>query len=77
MILIDITDQNIMVRQPLLATELFKVEVELQQYHTELSHEGDEITISFLLAPLHKGQEQVENNAVEVDCQILDPVFVV
>ena len=76
LILIDITDQNIWVRQPLLATELFKVEVELQQYHTELSYEGDEITISFLLAPLHQGQEQVENNAVEVDCQILDPVFV-
>ena len=59
------TDQNIWVRQPLLAAELFE-EVEPQQYHTEFNHEGDEITASFLLAPPHKGQEQVENNTVEV-----------
>ena len=67
MILINITDQNIWVMQPLLATELFKVEVEPQQYHTEFNHEGDDITIPFLLAPPHEGQEQVENNAVEVE----------
>ena len=34
-ILINITDQNIWVRQPLLATELFEVEVEPQQYYSE------------------------------------------
>ena len=67
MILINITVQNIWVMQPFLATELFKVEVEPQQYHTEFNHEGDEITISFLLAPPHEGQEQVENNAVKVE----------
>ena len=40
MILINITDQNIWVVQPFLATELFKVEVEPQQYHKEFNHEG-------------------------------------
>ena len=67
MILINITDQNIWVMQPLLATELFKVEVESQQYHTEFNHEGDDITISLLLAPPHEGQEKVENNAVGME----------
>ena len=65
--LINTTEQNIWVRQPLLATELFEVEVEPQQYHTEFNHEGDEITFSFLPVPPHEGQEQVENNAVEVE----------
>ena len=67
MILINTSDQNIWVRQPLLATELFEVEVEPQQYCTEFNCEGDEITVSFLPAPPHEGQEQVENNAVEVE----------
>ena len=67
MILINITNQNIPVMQPFLATEPFEVEVEPQQYHTELNHEGDDITISFLLAPPHEGQEQVENNTVKVE----------
>ena len=67
MILINTTNQNIWVRQPFLAAELFEVEVEPQQYHTDFNHEGDEITISFLLAPPHEGQEQVENNAVVVE----------
>ena len=56
-ILINTTDQNIWVKQPLLAAELFEVEVEPQQCHTEFNHEGDEITVSFLLAPPHEGQE--------------------
>ena len=43
------------------------MEVKPQQYHSEFNHEGDDITISFLLAPPHEGQEQVENNAVEVE----------
>ena len=66
-ILINTTDQNIWAWQPLLAAELFKVEVELQLYHTEINHEGVEIVISFLPAPPCEGQEQVENNAVEVE----------
>ena len=64
-ILINTTDQNIWVRQPLLATELF--EGEPQQYHTEFNHKGGEIVISFLPAPPHEDQEQVEDNAVEVE----------
>ena len=52
-ILINTTDQNISVTQPLLATELFKVELEPQWYCTEINHEGDEIVISFLPAPQH------------------------
>ena len=71
-ILINTTDQNIWVRQPLLATELFEVEVEPQQYCTEFNHKGDEIIISFMPAPPHEEQEQVENNAVEVE-QNMDP----
>ena len=71
-ILINTTDQNIWVRQPLLATELFEVEVEPQQYCTEFNHKGDEISISFQLAPPHEGQEQVENNAEEVE-ENMDP----
>ena len=58
-ILINTTDQNIWVRQTLLVAELFQAEVEPQQYHTEFNHEGNEITISFLLAHPHEGQEQV------------------
>ena len=71
-ILINTTDQNIWVRQPLLAAELLEVEVELWQYCTEFNHEGDEITVSFPLAPPHQEQEQVENNAVEVE-ENVDP----
>ena len=67
MILINTTDHNIWVRQPLLATELFEAEVEPQQYCSEFNTERDEITISFLLAPPHEGQEQVEKNTVEVE----------
>ena len=70
--LINTTDQNIWVRQPLLAAELFEVEAEPQQYHPEFNSEGDEMTISFLSAPPHEGQEQVENNTVEVE-ENLDP----
>ena len=66
-ILINTTGQNIWVRQPLLAAELFEVEVEPQQYCTEFNHEGDGITISFLLAPPQEEQKQVENNVVEVE----------
>ena len=66
-ILINTTAQNIWVRQPLMAAELFEVEVNPQQYCTKFNCEGDEITVSFLLAPPHEGQEQVENNAVEVE----------
>ena len=62
MILINTTDQNIWVRQPLLAKELFKVEVESQGYCTECNHERDEIIISFLPVLPCEGQEQVENN---------------
>ena len=67
MTLINATDQNIWVRQPLLAAELFEVEVVPQQYHTEINQEGDEMVISFLLVPPCEEQEQVENNAVEVE----------
>ena len=66
-ILINTTDQNIWVRQLLLATELYEAEVEPQQYHTDFYSEGHEITIPFLLAPPHKRQKQVENNTVEVE----------
>ena len=66
-ILINTTDQNILVMQPFLATELFQVEVEPQWYHTEFDSEGDEIVISFLLVLPHEDQEQVENNAVVVE----------
>ena len=51
----------------MLASELFELEVEPQQYCTEFNCEGDEITVSCLPAPSHEGQEQVENNAVEVE----------
>ena len=66
-ILINTTDQNIWVRQPLLATELFEVDIEPQEYHTEFNFGGDEIVISFLLAPPCEDQAQVENNGVEVE----------
>ena len=47
--------------------EIVEVEVEPQQYHTEFIHERDAIVISFLLTPPCEDQEQVENNAVEVE----------
>ena len=53
-ILINTTDQNIWVRQPLLAVDLFEVEVEPQQYHTEFNCAGDEITVSSLQPPPHE-----------------------
>ena len=56
----------------MLAAELFEVDVEPQQYHTEFNCERDEITIFLLLAPPHEGQEQVGNNTVGVE-EILDP----
>ena len=71
-ILINTTDQNIWVRQPLLAAEIFEAEAEPQQYCTEFNHKGDEVTVSFLPVPPHEGQEQVENNAVEVE-ENIDP----
>ena len=65
--LMNTTDQNIWVTQPLLAIELFEVEIEPQRYHTEFNCEGNEIVISFLLAPPCEGKEQVENYAVGVE----------
>ena len=73
MILINTTNQNIWVRHPLLAAVLYEVEVEPQQYCTEFYLEGDEITVSFLLAPLPLGHEQMENNAVEVEENLNPP----
>ena len=66
-ILINTTVQNIWVRQPLLATELFEVEVEPQWYCTEINQQGNELVISFLPAPPCEEQGQVENNAVDVE----------
>ena len=43
------------------------MEIEPQWYYTEHIHEGDEITVSFLLASPYEGQEQVENNTVKVE----------
>ena len=67
MIQINTADQNIWVREPLLAAELFEVKVKPQWYCTEFDHEGDKIIISFRLAPPCEGQEQVKNNAVKVE----------
>ena len=51
----------------MLATELFEKEVEPQWYCTMIIWEGDEMFISFLLAPSCEEQEQVENNVVKVE----------
>ena len=56
-ILIKTTDQNLWVRQPLLAAELFEAEVEPEQYCAEMDQEGDEIIISFQPVPPHERQE--------------------
>ena len=67
MILINTTYQNIWVRQPLLANELFEVEVEPQQCCTQINQDLDEMFISLLLSPTHEEHEQVEYDAVEVE----------
>ena len=67
MILINTTDQNIWIRQPLLATELFEVEMKSQQNHAEMDSEGDEIIMSYQPVPPHEKQDQVESNVVEVE----------
>ena len=63
-ILINITNQIIWVRHPLLATELFEVKVEPQRYHTKINWEGNEMVISFILVAPYEEQEQAESNAV-------------
>ena len=67
MILINTTDQDIWLRQPLLAAELFEVEGKPQQYHTKINCKWDEFVISFLTAHPGEDQEQVENNIVNVE----------
>ena len=72
LILVNTTYQNIWVRLPLLAVELFEVEVESQQYCKQINRERDEMIISFLLAPPCEEKKQVESKAVEVE-ENLDP----
>ena len=62
-ILINTTDQNIWVRQPLLATELYEAEVKSQSF-----------TVKGMKLPYHscwhlhmRDKKQVENNTVEVE----------
>ena len=64
-ILINTTYHNIWVRQPLLATELFEVEMEPQQYCTDIIIEADEMTNLFLPAPPCEEQKCVESKAVD------------
>ena len=72
-ILLNITDQNIWLRQPLLATALSEVELEPQQYCVDMSHEGDEVIMSFHPAIPHKGKEPVRSNMVEVEQNYMEP----
>ena len=43
------------------------MEVEYQWYCTGINHGGDEIVISFLLAPPCQEQEQVKDNVAEME----------
>ena len=66
MILINTTNQNIWVRQPLLAAELFEAEVH-PKHCAEKDREVDEIIISFQLLPACERQEHIKSNVVEVE----------
>ena len=67
LILVNTTDHNTRVRQPLLAPEPFEAEVQSKPYYTEMDREGDEIVISFQPVPPNKRNKQVKSNMMEVE----------
>ena len=49
-ILVNTISRNIWIRQPLLAADIYEVELHPKQYHANLNREGNDIKINFQLA---------------------------
>ena len=63
-VLMNVNLYNIWIRQPLLVADLVEVEHYPWDYQPSMSHEGDEVTVSFHPVPPPEVQEDILSSAV-------------
>ena len=66
-ILVNTTNRNIWIRQPLLAADIYEVELHPWQYHTNLNREGNDIKINFQLTIPPEIECNLQCNQVEAE----------
>ena len=66
-ILVNTTNRNIWIRQPLLAADIYEVELHPWQYHTNLNREGNDIKINFQLTIPPEIEYDLQCNQVEAE----------
>ena len=69
-ILVNTTSRNIWIRQPLLAADIYEVELHPWQYHANSNTEGIDIKINFQLAIPLEIECDLQCNQVEADGKI-------
>ena len=63
-VLMNTNSYNIWIRQPLLVADLVEAEHCLWDYQSSMSHDGDEVTVSFHPVPSPEVQEEILISAV-------------
>ena len=66
-IMVNTTSRNIWIRQPLLAADIYKVELHPWQYWANLNREGNDIKINFQLAIPSEIEHDLQSNQVEAE----------
>ena len=66
-ILVNTTNRNIWIRQPLLAANIYGKELHPRQYNANLNREGSDIKINFQLAVPPENENDLQNNQVEAE----------
>ena len=66
-ILVNTTNRNIWIRQPLLAADIYEVELHPWQYCTNLNREGNDIKINFQLTIPPEIEYDLQCNQVEAE----------
>ena len=69
-ILVNTTSRNIWIRQPLLATGIYKVELHPWQYRANLNRGGNDINIHFQLIIPPEIDHDLQSNQVEAEVKI-------
>ena len=63
-VLMNMNSYNVWIRQPLLVADLVEVEHYPWDYQPSMSHEGDEVTVSFHPVPSPEVQEDILSSAI-------------
>ena len=66
-ILVNTTNRNIWIRQPLLAADIYEVELHPWQYRMSLNREGNDIKINFQLTIPPEIEYDLQCNKVEAE----------